>query len=99
MDEVDSRTLSLELLKSIRDIDSRIDEIRLILLGRSTNVEERRQTLQKRVEKLIETRFCLLSSFADINPSFGKHTDSTNPFEAITSNYSTVKRQIKSAKI
>lgn len=92
-DVMDAHWLSLELCKSIRDIDTRLDELKIILGGIKN---ERRKHIVERVERLIETRFCLIYSLMDVNPGMRPlNEDSTNPFDNIHITYDMVKRQIK----
>lgn len=92
---MDKHQLSLELLKSMREIDARIDELKIILGdGPCPGQPERRQKILDRIERLIETRFCLVYSFMDINPSFELDPESLNPFEHFQAHYKLLKRQI-----
>ena len=92
-DVMDPHWLSLELCKSIRDIDNRLDELKIVL-GSTKN--ERRKHILERVERLIETRFCLVYSLMDVNPGMKKlDEDSSNPFDNIRITYDLMKRQIK----
>lgn len=101
-DQMDSRELSLELLKSIREIDCRIDELKMYLdYNRPAAGEpERRTYLIQRMERLIETRFCLVYSFMDLNPSIKNETagtqqvESTNPFENLNITYEDLRRKL-----
>lgn len=92
---MDSRKFSLELLKSIRELDVRIDELRMVLgNGPCPGQPERRQAIVERVQRLVETRFCLVYSFMDINPNIKKTSESLNPFDAIPTDYDSIKREI-----
>jgi len=93
---MDHRELSLELLKSIREIDCRIDELKIILgSGPCPGQPERRQKVVDRVERLVETRFCLVYSFMDLNPSLHKkNPESINPFDTLQIEYKHLKRNI-----
>lgn len=73
--------LSLELIDSIKTISARIDEIRMIV----KDSNDRRQSLVKRMERLVCTRMKLIYSFMDINPHF--NTDKMNPFNSINISY------------
>lgn len=85
----------MELLKSIREIDARIDELKIVLGdGPCPGQPERRQKIVDRVERLIETRFCLVYSFMDLNPTFQIDTESLNPFEHFGVTYNMLKRKL-----
>ncbi len=95
---MDRYRLSLEILKSIREIDTRISELKLVLgTGPCPGQPERRTSLVERVHRLIETRFCLVYSFLDLNPTYKdkeREFESTNPFDNINVEYAGLKRQI-----
>jgi hypothetical protein len=95
-DKMDPHWLSLELCKSIREIDCRIDELKIVLgEGPARKIDERRKSIVERVERLIETRFCLVYSLMDINPGLKKDEESLNPFDHFSVTYDLLKRNIK----
>ena len=95
-EQMDAHWLSLELCKSIREIDCRIDELKIVLgNGPTPNSNERRKRIVERVERLIETRFCLVYSLMDINPGLKKDAESLNPFDHFSVTYDLLKRNIK----
>ena len=95
---MDRYRLSLELMKTIREIDARINELKGVLgTGPCPGMPERRQKIVERVERLIETRFCLVYSFLDLNPTYKdkrQEFESINPFDNIKVDYESIKRQI-----
>jgi hypothetical protein len=91
MEFLDKQRLSIELLKSIRDIDVRISELKLMLVNHSS---ERRNWVVQRVDDLIHTRFLLIHSFMDVNPNTNKVDKGTNPFDFIDTGYTQLKRKL-----
>jgi len=87
-DRLDSRWLGIELCRSIRDIDCRIEELKRCL---DMVKDEHKVVIRKRVGRLVETRFCLIYSLMDTHPVITK-TDSLNPFESFRITYEMVKR-------
>ena len=83
MEFLEKQRLSVELLKSIRDIDVRIVELKLAKDG-----------IIQRIDDLIHTRFLLIHSFMDTNPNMDKTDKGTNPFEKIDTSYQQLKREL-----
>lgn len=98
-DQMDPQHLSLELLKSIREIDCRIDELKKYLEFNKyqMNQEETRAYLLRRIEGLLEDRFCFVYSFLELNPVIKNERDllseNTNPFKNLGITYEDLRRK------
>lgn len=96
---MDERNLALELMKSIREIDCRINELKLIyrIVGDDKPMGLKND-IAKRIERLIETRFCLIYSFNDLVPTLQsseeKNDMTTGVFEAMKLTYTNFKRKL-----
>lgn|SRR3990167_6207648 len=92
---LEPRRLSLELLASIRNLDSRIDELNMIALAcPKYKDEDRRHTTVKRIASLLETRSCLVYSFMDIN-GIKRSEFNANPFADLHITTIDLKRPLK----
>lgn len=54
-----------ELFASLRELNKRIDELQWIIKG-DLYREDKKQEIIDRIKRLIETKFCLISSIYDI---------------------------------
>lgn len=96
-DQIEPRRMAIELLASIRETDCRIDELRhLVNLDDIAN--ERRKNILRRINRLIDTRFCLVYSFMDVTGRRRDTKDSTNPFDHMNINYEDLKRKLSHIK-
>jgi len=94
MEAWNKQVLSLEILRSIGDIDSRISELQIIIRTDPAN----RAELVERVGKWIKTRFSLVHSFMDLNPNEGKTDNGNNPFDKIDTGYHSLSRTTRIQK-
>lgn len=87
------RRLAIELLHSIRDIDCRISELKM-LIDMNGLQQEKRKYILARIATLIDTRFKLVYSFMDVTKRDPELCDSSNPFDYLQIEYRHLRRQI-----
>lgn len=94
-DYIEDRRFCIELLNSIREVDCRINELKMLI---NTNglQQEKRKNILKRIFHLIDTRSKCTYSFMDVvgRRKVSKHPDISNPFDALEVQYRDLSRQI-----
>jgi len=63
--------LLTQLLKSIRDVNRRISELKWIIKEKLYNKQEKK-TITSKIERLYETRMCLIYSVFDVRETANK---------------------------
>ena len=92
VDQTQSFQMSLSILESIRCVDARLDELKMI--ARLTDFE-RREVIRNRMTSLLDTRFKLICSFMDLNADNSAiDRGMMNPFDSLKITYHDLKRQI-----
>jgi len=87
--------LARELFSSVRDLDCRVYELKLLISKGSELGKDANNHLRSRVKSLVNTRFCLVYSLLDIREkllkSVGPESASFLSFEYF---YANLKRQL-----
>jgi len=98
-DYMDARLFCLELLRSIREYEARIDELIIMLDCQDGFIEnERRFSALARLEGLISTRELLIDSFhkvSDRSKAEANGRETSNPFDQITAKYADLRVEAK----
>ena len=87
------RILAVELLHSIRDIDCRIDELKMLIDANGLQQEKRKRILE-RICTLIDTRYKLIDSLEEVTKHDPDLGDSCNPFDYFVIEYDELKSEI-----
>lgn len=92
--------LVAQILSTVRSLDARLDELKLIMTAGVLDPNAR-LALRERMERLVESRFCLVYSLMDLRCAtvsylnFDGNNESATKMFSATSYYDKLKRQIR----